>query len=211
MLPFVLLLLAYALGSVPTALWVSRFFFGIDIREHGSKNMGASNTFRVLGPWYGLFVLVVDMGKGMLAVQLVNWVHPADWLGNETTFWKLLLGLTAVAGHIFPMFAGFRGGKGVATLFGVVIAIQPWIALISVLFFLLVVFLTRYVSLASVTGVLVFAACVFIAWKETNIYMKWFAVLSAVVVLILHRQNIKRLWKGTESKISFRKNKKQDH
>lgn len=200
-----LISMAYLIGSIPTALWVSRIFFGIDIREYGSRNMGATNTFRVLGTWYGIFVLLVDMGKGMAAVQLYRCLAVSDWWSHEIMFWQLVFGLVAIAGHIFPVFAGFRGGKGVATLFGVVLAIQPWTALISVLAFLVVVLLTRYISLGSLAGVIVFAACVFFVFQETDIYIRWFAGLSALLVIFLHRQNLLRLWKGTESKISFRK------
>jgi acyl phosphate:glycerol-3-phosphate acyltransferase len=207
---FLLILFAYLIGSVPTALWVSRFFFGIDIREHGSKNMGASNVYRVLGPLYGLLVLAVDIGKGVLAVQLSGFINPLNWLGSETEFWKLLLGLTAVLGHIFPIFAGFRGGKGVATLFGVVIAIQPWIALISIFFFAVVVFITRYVSLGSIAGAIVFAGCVFFVFRESNLYIRWFAGIAALLVLFLHRSNIARLWRGKENKISIHKKRRKD-
>lgn len=205
---FLLIVAAYLLGSIPTALWVSKLFFGIDIREHGSKNMGASNAFRVLGPWFGLFVLVVDMGKAVVAVLLANQVSATDFLGNELMLWQLIFGLTAVAGHIFPVFAGFRGGKGVASLFGVVLAIQPWTAIICIAAFLIVVLLTRYISLGSLTAVVVFALCVFFAVKEENNYLRWFSIVAATLVIILHRKNINRLLKGTEDKISFRKKNK---
>lgn len=195
-----LILAAYLVGSIPTAYWIGKWFFNIDIREHGSKNMGASNTFRVLGSVWGTIVLIIDMGKGMTAVQLAHAVQPSDWLSSEPAFWKLLFGLVAVGGHIFPIFAGFKGGKGVATLFGVVLAIQPWTALISVGAFVVVVFLTKYISLGSIIAVIVFAACVWFAVKETNVYMRWFSIVAALIVLILHRSNIKRLVAGTENK-----------
>jgi len=205
-----LFICVYLLGSVPTALWVSRIFFGIDIREHGSRNMGASNTFRVLGAGYGLLVLVVDMLKGCLAVALATKVELHDWMGDETMLWQLMLGLTAVLGHIFPVFAGFRGGKGIATLFGVVLTIQPWTALIAVLAFVLVVVVTRYISLASLLGVLVFAVCVFFAVNDERPYMRWFAAIAAIIVFAAHLSNIKRLLKGTENKFSFRKRDNQE-
>jgi glycerol-3-phosphate acyltransferase PlsY len=205
-----LLTAAYLLGSIPTAVWVSKTFFGIDIREHGSKNMGASNTFRVLGTGWGIFVLIVDMGKAMAAVYLASLVNESDWLGTEKMFWQLLFGLAAVGGHIFPLFAGFKGGKGVASLFGVVLAIQPWTALISIAAFIIVVFLTRYISLGSLTGVIVFAFCVIFAYKEENIFFKWFAVISAVLIFLMHIPNIRRLLKGTENKLVFKKKKKGD-
>ena len=202
---FLLFAAAYLLGSIPTALWVSKLFFGIDIREHGSKNMGASNTFRVLGPGWGIVVLVVDIAKAAAAVQLARFIEPQQWLGAETSLWQLLLGLMAVVGHIFPVFAGFRGGKGVACLFGAVLAIQPWTALLSVVAFLLVVLLTRYVSLGSVAGAVVLAACVVFAVKEQNPYFRWFAAGGAIVITVMHIPNIKRLLKGTENKINLRR------
>ena len=207
---FLLIVAAYFLGSIPTALWISKLFFGIDIREHGSKNMGASNAFRILGPWYGLFVLLVDMGKAVVAVLLANQVSATDFLGNELMLWQLIFGLTAVAGHIFPVFAGFRGGKGVASLFGVVLAIQPWTAIICISAFLAVVLVTRYISLGSLTAVVVFAVCIFFAVKEENNYMRWFSIVAATLVIILHRKNISRLLKGTETKISFRKKRNKE-
>lgn len=205
---FLLIISAYLIGSIPTAYWIGKLFFYIDIREHGSKNMGASNTFRVLGSVWGIIVLVIDMGKGIAAVQLAHAVHPSDWLSGELTFWKLIFGLVAVLGHIFPVFAGFRGGKGVATLFGVVLAIQPWTALISIGAFLVVVFLTKYISLGSIIAVIVFAACVWFAVKETNIYMRWFSVVAALLVIVMHRSNIKRLIAGTENKFKGLRKKK---
>jgi acyl phosphate:glycerol-3-phosphate acyltransferase len=207
---FLLIAAAYLLGSIPTAVWVSKTFFGIDIREHGSKNMGASNTFRVLGTGWGIFVLLIDMGKAVAAVQLANYVNEHDWLGTEKIFWQLILGLIAVAGHIFPVFAGFRGGKGVACLFGVVLAIQPWTALLCVGVFLIVVVITKYISLGSLTAVVVFAVSVLFAVKEHNLYFKWFAILSALLIFGLHATNIRRLLKGTENKLNFKKRKKQD-
>jgi len=206
---FLLIIAAYLIGSIPTAYWIGKAFFNIDIREHGSKNMGASNTFRVLGPVWGIIVLIIDLGKGMAAVQLALLVHSTDWLGTEKSFWQLLFGLVAVAGHVFPIFAGFRGGKGVATLFGLVLAIQPWIALISIGAFLIVVFLTRYISVGSIIAAVVFMACVWFAYKESNVYMRWFSIMAATLVIFMHRSNILRLLKGSENKFSWRKKKKE--
>lgn len=205
-----LVAIAYLLGSIPTAVWISRLFFGLDIREHGSKNMGASNTFRVLGSFWGIVVLLIDMGKGIAAVQLFRWLQSSTWMSHEIHFWQLILGLTAVLGHILPVFAGFKGGKGVATLFGVVIAIQPWIALISVLSFLLVVALTRYISLGSIAGVLVFLGCVLFVFKEENNFIRWFSGISALVVVFMHRTNLARLVKGTENKFKFKGRQKRN-
>ena len=147
---FILIILAYLIGSVPTALIISRKFFGIDIRDYGSGNMGSTNVFRVLGSKYGTIVMVIDILKGMMAVALYNFLP--HYLHNELdrTNFMIGLGLSAVLGHIFPLFAGFKGGKGVATLLGMVIAVQPVVAVSCVAVFVIVLFLTRYVSLSSI-------------------------------------------------------------
>lgn len=205
---FLLIIAAYLIGSIPTAYWLGKFFFKTDIREHGSKNMGASNTFRVLGPLWGIVVLIIDLAKGIAAVQLARAIHPTDWMGNEHSFWQMLLGLVAVLGHIFPIFAGFRGGKGVAVLFGMAVAIQPWVALISVGAFVVVVVLTKYISLGSIIAVLVFMGCVWFAVNETNVFMRWFSIIAAVIVLVMHYANLKRIFSGKENKFKWPKNKK---
>lgn len=200
---------AYIIGSVPTAYWIGKLFFGLDIREHGSKNMGASNTFRVMGPVWGIIVLIIDMAKGVAAVLLAQNVQSADLLGTEKMFWQLILGLVAVFGHVFPLFAGFKGGKGVATLFGVVLAIQPITALISVAAFLVVVFLTKYISLGSIIATVVFMLCVWFAFNESNVYIRWFSIVAALLVIITHRSNLVRMIKGSEKKIKWQWRKKK--
>jgi acyl phosphate:glycerol-3-phosphate acyltransferase len=207
---FLLFLIAYLVGSIPTAYWIGKLFFKIDIREHGSKNMGASNTFRVMGPVWGVIVLVIDLLKGVAAVQLANFVQETAWLSGEKQLWQLLFGLTAVAGHIFPLFANFRGGKGVATLFGVVLAIQPWIALISLSSFALIVFLTKYISLGSIIAVIVFTVCIFFSFKESNLYMRWFSIIAALLIIFMHRSNIKRIVAGNENKFNWKRRNKNN-
>src|SRR4051812_109190 len=148
----ILIIIAYLIGSIPTALIISKKYFGIDIRDYGSGNMGATNTFRVLGSKYGTIVMIVDMVKGMLAVSLYTFLP--HYLNNELdrTNFMIGLGLAAVLGHVFPIFANFKGGKGVATLFGMILAVQPVVAISCVGVFLLVLYLTRYVSLSSILG-----------------------------------------------------------
>lgn len=208
---FYLILLAYLLGSLPFALWVGKWVKGIDIRKLGSKNMGASNVFREIGPVYGIIVLLLDMIKAVLAVQLTVFLSSDTWMVHEKSLWQFILGGMAVLGHLFPVFAGFRGGKGVASLFGMVLAIQPVIALICVGVFILVVWLTRYISLGSMAGAAVFAACVWFAWKETDLYIKWFSVIAATIIILMHRHNIIRLVKGKETRINFKKKRNEDN
>jgi len=196
-----LIIVAYLIGSIPTALIISKRFFGIDIRDYGSGNMGATNTFRVLGSKYGTIVMVMDILKGMTAVALYNFLP--YYLHNELdrTNFMIGLGLAAVMGHIFPIFAGFKGGKGVATLLGMIIAVQPVIAVSCVGVFVLVLYLTRYVSLSSILGAIMLPISVLWIWNEHEVMYRIFALLVAFLVIITHQKNIGRLLRGNESKM----------
>ncbi|HQW83762.1 MAG TPA: glycerol-3-phosphate 1-O-acyltransferase PlsY [Ferruginibacter sp.] len=203
----VLIIFAYLIGSIPTALLVSKRFFGIDIRDYGSGNMGATNTFRVLGKRYGTMVMVFDILKGMAAVGLYSLLP--FYLSHELERTNLMLGLgiAAVAGHIFPIFAGFRGGKGVATLLGMVLAIQPVIAVSCIGIFLLVLFLTRYVSLSSILAAIALPICVLWIWNEDEILYRVFAIIVALLVIVTHQKNIGRILRGVESRIPILKHR----
>ncbi len=202
-----LIIVAYLIGSIPTALIISRRFFGIDIRDYGSGNMGATNTFRVLGSKYGTIVMAMDILKGMLAVALYNFLP--HYLDNELdrTNFMIGLGLAAVLGHIFPIFAGFKGGKGVATLLGMIIAVQPVIAVSCVGVFVLVLYLTRYVSLSSILGAIMLPICVLWIWNEHEVLYRVFALLVAFLVIITHQKNIGRLLRGVETRIPILKHR----
>lgn len=203
----VLIIVSYIIGSIPTALIVSRRFFGIDIRDYGSGNMGATNTFRVLGSRYGTMVMVIDILKGMAAVMLYNFIP--FYLNHELERTNLMLGLglAAVAGHIFPIFAGFRGGKGVATLLGMVLAIQPVIAVSCIGIFVLVLFLTRYVSLSSILAAVALPICVLWIWNEHEVFYRVFALIVAILVIATHQKNIGRILRGVESRIPILKHR----
>jgi len=200
-----LILLAYLIGSIPTALIISRRFFGIDIRDYGSGNMGATNTFRVLGSKYGTIVMVMDILKGVIAVGLYNFIP--FYLNHELerTNFMIGLGMAAVLGHIFPVFANFKGGKGVATLFGMLLAMQPVVAVSCVGVFLFVLYLTRYVSLSSILGAIMLPISVLWIWNEHEIMYRIFALLVACLVIFTHQKNIGRLIKGVESRIPILK------
>lgn len=202
-----LILLAYMIGSIPTSVWVSKLFFGIDIREFGSGNAGATNSFRVLGPRWGTFVMLFDMLKGLAAVKLA-YMHPY-YVDNEfaRTELQIGLGLAAVLGHIFPLWADFRGGKGVATLFGLVLGISPWSALCSVGIFLLVLYLTRFVSLSSILASVAFPIFILVIFNVDNPAYRVFAVAVALLVILTHQKNISRLLKGSESKVPLFKSR----
>lgn len=202
---FLLVVLAYLIGSVPTSVWVSRYFFGIDIRDYGSGNAGATNTFRILGARWGTFVMIADMLKGVVAVKLI-YLHPY-YLDHETQMINLQigLGLAAVLGHIFPIWADFRGGKGVATVFGMVLGIQPVVAVCCVGVFLLVLFLTRFVSLSSILASIAFPVFILFIFNEPEDLYRIFAIAVALMVLITHQKNIGRLIHGNENKVPILK------
>jgi acyl phosphate:glycerol-3-phosphate acyltransferase len=193
---------AYLAGSIPTAVWYGKIFHGIDVRQHGSGNAGATNSLRTLGKKAGIIVLIVDFLKGFLAVKA------ASLLSTEThSILPLIMGLAVIIGHIFPIFAQFRGGKGVATAMGVLVATFPWAALGCVLTFMVVVFITKYVSLASLLGALAFPIQLnFNIWNDNaDKYSIGFASVIFVILLIMHRENIQRLIQGTESKFGAKK------
>lgn len=202
-----LIVLAYLIGSIPTALIISRSFFGIDIRDYGSGNMGATNTFRVLGPRYGTVVMVFDILKGLLATLLVFSLPYYVEHEIERVNMMIGLGMAAVLGHIFPVFANFKGGKGVATLFGMIVALQPIVAACCVGVFLIVLYLTRYVSLSSILAALMLPVAVLWIWNESELLYRIFTLLVAVLVVITHQKNIVRLIKGVESRIPILKHR----
>lgn len=203
MTELLLLFCAYLIGSIPTAVWVSKGVFGMDIREYGSGNAGATNTFRVLGPKAGSFVMLVDMIKGVMAVRLaylVGYYQNPEHLTQLVNL-QIGLGLAAVVGHIFPIWAGFRGGKGIATLFGLVLAIQPLVAICCVGVFLLILFLTRYVSLSSIIASIAFPILILFIFNEPETFYRIFAIAVALMVVLTHQKNIFRLLNGNESKV----------
>ncbi|WP_343604323.1 glycerol-3-phosphate 1-O-acyltransferase PlsY [Fluviicola sp.] len=193
---------AYFLGSIPTAVWVGRAKYDLDVREHGSKNAGATNTFRVLGKKAGRVVLSIDILKGMLAVLLPFFVLPLPFSSPHLTHIQLVASFMAVLGHVFPIFAGFKGGKGVATSLGVIVGLQPLAAAICLIVFLVVFISTQYVSLGSISAAVVFCCCLWLF--PINTYaLPIFGSLLAFIVIFAHRKNIKRLLDGTESKMNL--------
>jgi glycerol-3-phosphate acyltransferase PlsY len=202
-----LIVLAYLIGSIPSSVWVSEYFFKIDIRDYGSGNAGATNTYRVLGPKWGTIVMVTDMVKGIVAVKLAL-LLPA-YAADEINLQNLQtgLGLAAVVGHIYPIWADFRGGKGVATLFGLVLGISPWTALSCVGVFMLVLYLTRFVSLSSILASIAFPVFILVIFNVDNPAYRVFAIAVALMVLLTHQKNIGRLLRGDESKVPILKNR----
>ncbi len=204
MLLLTIILLGYIIGSIPTAVWVGKSFRGIDIREHGSKNAGATNTFRVLGKRFGWLVLIVDVSKGVLAACLPHFfTYMLEGYKDEFLILQLCGSFSAVFGHVFPIFAHFRGGKGVATSLGIVIGINPYAALVCLAIFLVVFLSSRYVSLGAIISALCFPFVSYFMIQEDARIMIIFTVVLGVMVILAHRKNIDRLWKGEENKMNL--------
>lgn len=204
-----LLILAYLLGALPFSIIAGRLIKGIDIREHGSGNAGATNTFRVLGKKAGIPVLLLDVLKGYAAVSLA---HYSEFGSNTEMFINLSLayGIAAVIGHVFPVYVGFRGGKGVATLLGLMIGVFPQAALLSIGVFVLTLFLSKYVSLSSILAGIVFPVGVYFLSKVLIPTMVIFSLFVPVLLLATHQRNIERLFRGEESKANIKLRRRGD-
>lgn len=194
---------AYLLGSVPTAVWLGKAKYGIDVREHGSKNAGATNTFRVLGKKPGIAVLFIDILKGALAVTLPFVFGVGAW-GSETLInVQLIAALCAVIGHVLPVFAGFRGGKGVATSLGVIIGVHPPAAGICLGVFLIVFIISNYVSLGAICGAITFPLVLIFGFGVTSVWLIAFSCVLSGAVIYVHKKNIGRLLRREENKMNL--------
>ena len=210
----IILVVSYLLGSFPSAVVISRRFFGFDIREKGSGNMGSTNAFRVLGWKWGIVVQVLDILKGVLAVAVVaSLIGQGIDLGKHTwfedlTLIKMMAGIAAVSGHIWSLFVGFRGGKGINTAAGMLIAIAPIDVSISVGIFILAVIFSGYISLGSISAALAFPSSMFFRYNILHVdvpgyqILIYFSLALTIVLLYAHRANIKRLLKGKENRFA---------
>lgn len=203
------LIAAYLFGSIPTAVWLGQAFYGVDVREYGSGNAGATNTFRVLGKKAGITVMLIDIFKGYTATNLAYLIGlSVTGPQNSTQFvnYELALGVIAVMGHLFPVFAGFRGGKGVATLFGMVLAVNPMAALLCVAVFVTVLLTTKYVSLSSICAGFTFPIATVFVLQSSIKSEVLYGICVCLLILVTHQKNLERLLKGKESKVYlFRK------
>lgn len=197
------MIIAYLCGSVPTSVLWGRAFFGVDVREHGSRNAGATNTFRVLGWRAGVPVLLIDIAKGFLPVRILPNFTDLDPNGAPFMWLRVALVIAAVLGHLYPVFARFRGGKGVATSLGGVLAVHPGAAAICVVVFALVFLLSKYVSLGSLCAAVAFPLAVALVYQETSAVKVGFAIALCVLVFYTHRENIGRLLRGEENRMTL--------
>ena len=197
--------LAYLLGSLPSAVWLGQAYYGIDVRDFGSGNAGATNTFRVLGRKAGTLVIALEIFKGLTAVTLATiWMQLGFVAESQIILFKLVFGISAVVGHIFPIYVGFKGGKGVATLLGMVLGINPLVAGLCIAVFIIVLLITKYVSLGSILGTLTFPTMLLISDVEpNNTILIIFGFTFFIVVLFTHKKNVQRILNGTENKSNF--------
>jgi len=202
----ILLILSYLTGAFPSAVWYGRTFYNVDVREYGSGNAGATNTFRVLGKNAGIPVLFMDVFKGWLSVNYIFLINSSNVFSPELLFEnQLAFGIAAVIGHLFPIYTGFRGGKGIATMLGLLIGLQPYAAFFSLIIFVIILFVFRYVSLASMIASLAFPFFVMIILSSTNEPLNLFAIFVPILSLITHQKNIERLIRKEETKVKFGK------
>lgn len=204
MMDFILFAIsAYLLGSIPTAIWLGKAKYGIDVREHGSNNAGATNTFRVLGKKPGVVVLFIDILKGFIAVFLPFTFGIGEWGSNHLIEVQLVAALCAVSGHVLPIFANFRGGKGVATSLGVIVGVHPIAAGICVAVFLIVFVISKYVSLGAMIAACCFPILLAFYFKVDSVWLLSFSVLLSAVVVYVHKKNIGRLLRKEENKMNL--------
>ena len=199
-------LLAYLTGAFPSAVWVGKTFYKIDVREFGSGNAGATNTFRVLGKKAGIPVLIMDIFKGWVCVNYISFLTNIPQSAEAVFEIQLAFGIAAVIGHLFPIYTGFRGGKGIATLLGLLIGLHAVAALYSILVFVIVFHISKYVSLASIIASIAFPVLVILILGSTNVSLNLFAFFVPILSLITHQKNIERLLRGEETKVKFGKN-----
>lgn len=202
------ILIGYLLGSIPSAVWLGKAFHDIDIREFGSKNAGATNSFRVLGKTIGTLVLLIDVLKGYIASVLPYiFIYLFEVEVENLLFIQIISSIACVLGHIFPIFAKFRGGKGVATSLGLFFGINPYTTLFVLIIFLFVFIISGYVSLGSMTAALAFPLISYLHFKQHDPMMVSMNIFFAVAIVLAHRKNINRLLKGQENKMNFLRRK----
>lgn len=204
----IVIFIGYILGSIPSAVWVGKLFHGIDIREHGSKNAGATNTFRVFGNKSGTIVLSIDILKGYTAASIPLFLSQI-YLGfkDEVLILQLMASFFAIIGHVFPVLAKFKGGKGVASTLGIIIAINPETAFICLGCFIVVFVVWKYVSLGAIVASILFPFVSYFFMLEDARIMIIFSIVISLIVLFSHRKNMQRLFRGEENKMNFLRRK----
>ena len=203
--------LAYLVGSIPSAIWVSKWFFGVDVRDYGSNNAGATNTFRVIGKFAGFSVLFLDILKGWISVKILTTYFFSATLQQDAFInMQLAIGISAVLGHVFPVYEQFQGGKGVATLMGIILAINFPAAIGCVIIFLLIFLITNFVSLGAITAAFCFPIFTIFVLKSESPSLIYFSIFISILVIVTHKKNIERLLSGSENKMSIKLKKTKE-
>ena len=197
-------LLAYFIGSIPSAVWVSKWFFGVDVRDYGSNNAGATNTFRVIGRVAGFTVLFFDILKGWVSVKILTSLILYEPQSSEFINMQLVVGITAVIGHVFPIYEKFQGGKGVATLMGIILAINFSAAIGCVVIFLLIFIFSSYVSLGAIVAAIFFPIITIFIIRVESISVVYFSIFISILVILTHKPNIYRLLNKDENKMKIK-------
>ena len=197
-------LLAYFIGSIPSAIWISKWFFGVDVRDYGSNNAGATNTFRVIGRVAGFTVLFFDILKGWISVKILTLLITYEIHSPEFINMQLVVGITAVLGHVFPIYEKFQGGKGVATLMGIILAINFSAAIGCVVIFLLIFIFTSYVSLGAIVAAIFFPVITIFIIRVESISVVYFSIFISILVILTHKPNIYRLLNKDENKMKIK-------
>mgnify|MGYP001427063579 FL=1 len=197
-------LLAYFIGSIPSAIWVSKWFFGVDVRDYGSNNAGATNTFRVIGRVAGFTVLFFDILKGWISVKILTSLILYEANSSEFINMQLVVGTTAVLGHVFPIYEKFQGGKGVATLMGIILAINFSAAIGCVVIFLMIFIFTSYVSLGAIVAAIFFPIITIFIIRVESISVIYFSIFISILVILTHKPNIYRLLNKDENKMKIK-------
>lgn len=216
----IICILAYLIGSIPSAVWVGKIYKGIDVRDHGSGNAGATNTFRVLGWQAGVVVSILDFIKGFTVTVYISKIGiylgglPEVFSGENEVVMRIIVGIIAVIGHTLPIWAQFRGGKGMLTAGGMLYGVEPISISLAITTFVLVLLISRYASLASISAAVIYPIILFIMkfalGYEINPVILGFALLLCSFLIYKHRSNITRLLNGTESKIGKSKKDEQN-
>ena len=203
-------LLAYFIGSIPSAIWVSKWFFGIDVRDYGSNNAGATNTFRVIGKFAGFTVLFFDILKGWVSVKLLTTLILYQTDSLEFINMQLIVGITAVLGHVFPIYEKFQGGKGVATLMGIILAINFSAAIGCVIIFLVIFIFFSYVSLGAIVAAIFFPIITVFILRIESLSLIYFSIFISILVILTHKPNIYRLLNKDENKMKIKLKKSKN-
>ena len=197
-------LLAYFIGSIPSAIWISKWFFGVDVRDYGSNNAGATNTFRVIGRVAGFTVLFFDILKGWISVKILTSLILYEANSSEFINMQLVVGITAVLGHVFPIYEKFQGGKGVSTLMGIILAINFSAAIGCVVIFLMIFIFTSYVSLGAIVAAIFFPIITIFIIRVESISVIYFSIFISILVILTHKPNIYRLLNKDENKMKIK-------